>query len=379
MTKVGVGEWIKNLRRGRKLSQSDLAHELGLDQRTLSDFERSARTPSDGLLLKITGFFNAGMEWLLRDQNKVTQEDLELFKLPPLTVISQIQDHGIASKTQLIVISTLLEEAYESAVGFVTTAWVISLIKAFGVLSNCKIKNIDKLMPYFISTFPAQGGDLQSKMKNSLVELEAKEKTQQGVYHGYATLVARCFAVLCRDGDFTIPDNVLTETKELLEPWCFWAAKAALTGMKREESLHVFFILSEPTSEKKDKSIKGNHGVWLDVMFAKKGEGIFKIGQRPFSCSLNFNHAAFSCAASGFYNLIKAASLLGEINPATFKEWILLEDDKNGAYFIQREGTRLSLSKAEFKEAIKIIKEAAIDKDIQRSLIEEHVEKFGAL
>lgn len=76
-----VGERIRAIRVGLKLSQTEFGKRVGLERATLSNYERGADQPGKGRLYLIAEKFGVNPEWLLTGKgepyktNAVTPED----------------------------------------------------------------------------------------------------------------------------------------------------------------------------------------------------------------------------------------------------------------------------------------------------------------
>ena len=62
---VGFGDRLKELRKRSKLSQEQLAQQLGITKGMISSYETSMRMPSYHILLKISFLFNVSTDYLL--------------------------------------------------------------------------------------------------------------------------------------------------------------------------------------------------------------------------------------------------------------------------------------------------------------------------
>ena len=58
-------ERLKNLREEQKLSQAKLGKEIGVDNRTISQYENGLREPDYQTLKKLCDFFNVTAGYLL--------------------------------------------------------------------------------------------------------------------------------------------------------------------------------------------------------------------------------------------------------------------------------------------------------------------------
>ena len=62
---VDFGDRLKELRKRSKLSQEQLAQQLGITKGMISSYETSMRMPSYHILLKISFLFNVATDYLL--------------------------------------------------------------------------------------------------------------------------------------------------------------------------------------------------------------------------------------------------------------------------------------------------------------------------
>lgn len=73
------GEILKKLRENAGLSQNELAHMLWISKNTVSYYERSARSPSPGMLVNIADVFHVTTDYLLgREQKRRTLDVTDL-------------------------------------------------------------------------------------------------------------------------------------------------------------------------------------------------------------------------------------------------------------------------------------------------------------
>lgn len=66
-----LGEKVRTLRRRQKLTQTQLAHMLGVDQSHIVKIEKGERTPSLEILIKIAGIFNVTSDQLIMDDQDI--------------------------------------------------------------------------------------------------------------------------------------------------------------------------------------------------------------------------------------------------------------------------------------------------------------------
>ena len=56
---------IRDLREDRDLRQSDLAKAVGIDQRTISNYETGKSNPDSEALIRLADFFNVSIDYLV--------------------------------------------------------------------------------------------------------------------------------------------------------------------------------------------------------------------------------------------------------------------------------------------------------------------------
>jgi transcriptional regulator with XRE-family HTH domain len=66
-----LGEKISRLRKDKKLTQQQLANELGIAQSTIGMIERDERGAGSELLLKFANFFGVSVDYLLTTEEKL--------------------------------------------------------------------------------------------------------------------------------------------------------------------------------------------------------------------------------------------------------------------------------------------------------------------
>ena len=72
---LSFGERLRALREGKNLTQKELGKILGLEQRTISNYEIDIRFKNGDRLIKIADFFGVSIDYLLRDNNDYNNED----------------------------------------------------------------------------------------------------------------------------------------------------------------------------------------------------------------------------------------------------------------------------------------------------------------
>ena len=79
MDKKTVGSRIRGLRKCKNISQSELASILGVGQNSIARYEQNERTPSFGVLLKLSDYFDVSTDYLLGKSN-IRDDSKNLFK-----------------------------------------------------------------------------------------------------------------------------------------------------------------------------------------------------------------------------------------------------------------------------------------------------------
>ncbi|WP_342412404.1 helix-turn-helix domain-containing protein [Bacillus sp. FSL K6-1560] len=77
--KVGdfmLGKRITSLRKQAGLTQEGLAKKLNITRSALSQYELGTREPNYDLLIKIADYFDVSIDFLLRGENKETQDKI---------------------------------------------------------------------------------------------------------------------------------------------------------------------------------------------------------------------------------------------------------------------------------------------------------------
>jgi transcriptional regulator with XRE-family HTH domain len=97
-----IGQRIRELRKSKDVTQRELADYLGVTPKTISFYEKGARSPNHELLVKISNFFHEPIDYLLgqdvprgdymrlaleAQQAQLSSEDVELV----LSVIKRLK------------------------------------------------------------------------------------------------------------------------------------------------------------------------------------------------------------------------------------------------------------------------------------------------
>ena len=69
MGKIMIGTQIKKLRTARRLSQVELAKEIGVTKQSISNWENDNIMPSVDIVIKLSKFFSCSSDYLLELSN----------------------------------------------------------------------------------------------------------------------------------------------------------------------------------------------------------------------------------------------------------------------------------------------------------------------
>ncbi len=72
-----MGNRIRDLREDKGMRQSDLAKAVGIDQRTISNYEIGKTNPDSDALIKLADFFGVSIDYLLGRTNYNTSTNQE--------------------------------------------------------------------------------------------------------------------------------------------------------------------------------------------------------------------------------------------------------------------------------------------------------------
>ncbi len=70
-----VGARLKALRKGKNITQEELAEKLGVSNRTVSRWENGRNMPDFDLLVQISQFYNSNIDYLLTGESKIPEDE----------------------------------------------------------------------------------------------------------------------------------------------------------------------------------------------------------------------------------------------------------------------------------------------------------------
>ena len=77
MNQVKIGEFLRELRKGKGLTQEQLAEQFNISRRSVSRWETGSNMPDVGLLIEIADFFEVDIREIIDGQRKSENMDKE--------------------------------------------------------------------------------------------------------------------------------------------------------------------------------------------------------------------------------------------------------------------------------------------------------------
>lgn len=71
-----LGEKLRILRKQAGMTQTKLAHDLGLSTSTIGMYEQGRRLPNEKVAIQISEYFRVSLDWLYKDDLVLKAEDL---------------------------------------------------------------------------------------------------------------------------------------------------------------------------------------------------------------------------------------------------------------------------------------------------------------
>lgn len=96
---------LKELRISHRLTQAQLAKEIGIGVSTIGMYESNIRNPSFSTLLKIANYFGVSIDYLVGDSSKQTSDVTD--------VIEQLKDLSLEDKKQILDFIKFLKNNYK--------------------------------------------------------------------------------------------------------------------------------------------------------------------------------------------------------------------------------------------------------------------------
>jgi len=355
---------LKNLTESLRISFSDLLERIILfflhNQQTVLEFHE--RDPNEIEFMELSGH----EEWSLQ----------------------KLKAGGISSRGQLYWVAHVIQRTWSNANGTATSSWVINILKALKLLLEQNITNINELMPYLKSTFPEHGNLIDEKIDNAFSNLSRNAR----ISSFYADFVARCFLAIIRDGKFQLTADTLVQINNLLTPWFAWVMQRSI-NITDARDIDISLILKPASSERKYLSMQ-RQTVSVQVFLSGAGQPPFFSSQSPFSCSFSFYRdfyrddksliATFACTAQRLFELFEVVRQLKDENKiiAIYGHWEIKRSERENTYTVKilgEGGALIAITKRNIDDLMDLVEEMYQIEEIQRDLIKEYLEVYGAL
>ena len=128
MNQVKIGEFLRQLRKGKGLTQEQLAEQFNISRRSVSRWETGSNMPDVGLLIEIADFFDVDIREIIDGERKSENMNEEVKE-----VVSKMSDYAETEKTTI-----LKNVRTESLLGVCALA-VVMLLDLFGIRSSSQL------------------------------------------------------------------------------------------------------------------------------------------------------------------------------------------------------------------------------------------------
>ena len=95
MNQVKIGEFLRELRKGKGLTQEQLAEQFNISRRSVSRWETGSNMPDVGLLIEIADFFDVDIREIIDGERK--SENMEKEK----ETLKKVAEYADAEKSKL--------------------------------------------------------------------------------------------------------------------------------------------------------------------------------------------------------------------------------------------------------------------------------------
>ena len=95
MNQVKIGEFLKELRKGKGLTQEQLAEQFNISRRSVSRWETGSNMPDVGLLIEIADFFDVDIREIIDGERKSETMDKEK------ETLKKVAEYADAEKVKL--------------------------------------------------------------------------------------------------------------------------------------------------------------------------------------------------------------------------------------------------------------------------------------
>ena len=95
MNQVKIGEFLRELRKGKALTQEQLAEQFNISRRSVSRWETGSNMPDVGLLIEIADFFDVDIREIIDGERKSENMDQEK------ETLKRVAEYADAEKAKL--------------------------------------------------------------------------------------------------------------------------------------------------------------------------------------------------------------------------------------------------------------------------------------
>ena len=95
MNQVKIGEFLRELRKGKGLTQEQLAEQFNISRRSVSRWETGSNMPDVGLLIEIADFFDVDIREIIDGERKSENMDKEK------ETLKKVAEYADAEKAKL--------------------------------------------------------------------------------------------------------------------------------------------------------------------------------------------------------------------------------------------------------------------------------------
>ena len=107
MNQVKIGEFLRELRKGKGLTQEQLAEQFNISRRSVSRWETGSNMPDVGLLIEIADFFEVDIREIIDGQRKSENMDKEKETLKKVAEYADAEKAKLKKKVSNIFKTTL--------------------------------------------------------------------------------------------------------------------------------------------------------------------------------------------------------------------------------------------------------------------------------
>ncbi len=356
-------------------TDADLARKLGVTPQSLNDYKRRSKFPAD-LLIEVCRKKNLSADWLFfgidthpasfsirGDKREYVREFAEL-SMRPESALAGLMRRGMKTRGEMLFIADLLYRTWELHKS-VTHAWAINAVKAIFFLEKRYNPNADV---------------------NALIPENYLSATD-------ASIVAMKLSEFLSADDFSLNNKDIAYLKSLLEPWCFYVARRTLSKEQPPIEIDTSLLLMSddeiskaPISAILPEDITDDTKVSVQFYFSFDPAQSFS---NNFSCGFTFRDETkrtltVACDALGLFELNKALEMISPnvmtgIASGDYGSWEILINIKENLYSIRSGKTMFFVTSQEFKEFSKLAKDLYNNPYVQRNVMKDFAETYGAV